>query len=88
MATPKTDAAIRTTRELNQHRRGLCANEYDAGELQYVDPDFARQLETQAQELRAALEELVLRCDGDEGVRADGSNIQTYQARAILEKTK
>ena len=37
-------------------------------------------------ELVAALEELVLRCDGEEGVRADGSNIQTMRAHAILEK--
>jgi len=39
-----------------------------------------------APELLAALEELVLRCDGEEGVRADGSNIQTMRAHAILEK--
>jgi hypothetical protein len=32
-----------------------------------------------------ALRELVERCDGDEGVRADGSNIQTMRAHAILE---
>lgn len=38
--------------------------------------------------LRDALEELTLRCDGDEGVRKDGDNIQTYQAHAVLEKTK
>ena len=37
-------------------------------------------------ELVAALQELVNRCDGDEGVRADGSNIQTMRAHAILEK--
>jgi len=38
--------------------------------------------------LRDALEELTLRCDGDEGVRKDCDNIQTYQAHAVLEKTK
>jgi hypothetical protein len=31
-----------------------------------------------------ALHDLVLRCDGDEGVRADGSNIQTMGAHALL----
>lgn len=34
--------------------------------------------------LRAALADLVARCDGDEGVRADGSNIQTMAAHAVL----
>lgn len=33
-----------------------------------------------------ALEELADRCDGDEGVRADGSNIQTIAARACLSR--
>jgi len=36
--------------------------------------------------LVAALRELTLRCDGEEGIRADGSNIQTIAAHAILEK--
>ena len=31
-----------------------------------------------------ALRELMLRCDGAEGVRADGSNIQTMAASALL----
>ena len=43
-------------------------------------------LRDQNRELTAALEELVRRCDGDEGVRADGSNIQTMRAHAILAK--
>ena len=34
--------------------------------------------------LVAALRELMLRCDGEEGVRADGSNIQTMAASALL----
>lgn len=34
--------------------------------------------------LRVALTELVARCDGPEGVRADGSNIQTIGAHAAL----
>jgi len=31
-----------------------------------------------------ALKELVLRCDGADGVRADGSNIDTLAAHAAL----
>ena len=31
-----------------------------------------------------ALRDLMTRCDGPEGVRADGSNIQTMQASAVL----
>ena len=34
--------------------------------------------------LRAALEDLVRRCDGESGVRADGSNIDTLKAHAAL----
>jgi len=37
-------------------------------------------------ELYTALDELVMRCDGEEGVRADGSNIQTIRAHAVLAK--
>lgn len=40
------------------------------------------------EELVAALVELVERCDGDEGVRPDGSNIQTMRAHAILAKVQ
>lgn len=36
--------------------------------------------------LVAALRELVMRCDGDAGIRADGSNIETAQAHAALER--
>lgn len=32
----------------------------------------------------SALQELVTRCDGDEGVRADGSNIETIRAHVVL----
>lgn len=53
--TPRTDLATFTTRELNQMRRGLCANEYDAGELRYVKPEFARALELEAADLREQL---------------------------------
>lgn len=41
-----------------------------------------------ALELYEALEDLVRRCDGDEGVRADGSNIQTIAAHAALAKAR
>lgn len=36
--------------------------------------------------LFAALQRLVVRCDGDEGVRADGSNIDTVAAHYLLRK--
>ena len=42
--------------------------------------------EKDCSELLEALKDLVLRCDGEEGVRSDGSNIQTYRAHAILAK--
>ncbi len=37
-------------------------------------------------DLLAALIDLTLRCDGPEGVRADGSNIQTIRAHAVIAK--
>ena len=41
-----------------------------------------------APDLLEALRDLVARCDGDEGVRADGSNIQTMQAHAAIAKAE
>lgn len=41
-----------------------------------------------AHALFAALEELTRRCDGHEGTRADGSNIQTMRAHAALEAAR
>ena len=41
-----------------------------------------------APDLLAALKDLVNRCDGTEGVLADGSNIQTRWAHAIIEKVE
>lgn len=35
-------------------------------------------------DLRKALQNLVIRCDGAEGVREDGSNIDTMEAHAAL----
>ena len=35
-------------------------------------------------DLVAALRDLTLRCDGEQGVRADGTNIDTLRAHAIL----
>jgi hypothetical protein len=35
-----------------------------------------------------ALRDLVERCDGEEGVRPDGSNISTYRAHAELSKSE
>jgi hypothetical protein len=48
-----------------------------------AERDLLRERE---RELVEALEELTLRCDGQEGLRADGSNIQTMRAHAILAK--
>ena len=47
-----------------------------AAELIRLRADRARLVE--------ALRDLMTRCDGPEGVRADGSNIQTMQASAVL----
>ena len=41
-----------------------------------------------APDLLEALKELVLRCDGPEGILADGSNIQTMKAWAAINKAK
>lgn len=41
-----------------------------------------------APEILEALEELVLRCDGVEGVRPDGSNIQTILAHSIIVRAR
>jgi hypothetical protein len=38
--------------------------------------------------LLGVLKRLVERCDGDEGVRADGSNIDTREAHAVIDKTE
>lgn len=45
-----------------------------------------KSIEEQRDELADVLRELVERCDGPEGVRADGSNIQTMRASAALAK--
>ena len=41
-----------------------------------------------AREVLESLEDLVERCDGAEGVRSDGSNIQTIRAHAAIEKAR
>jgi len=41
-----------------------------------------------APDLLEALRDLVARCDGDEGVRADGSNIDTAWAHAAIAKAE
>jgi hypothetical protein len=41
-----------------------------------------------APDLLAALIDLTTRCDGEEGVRADGSNIQTMRAHAAIAKAE
>ena len=47
-------------------------------------PDVIAKLESDRAKLVEALRELMVRCDGAEGVRADGSNIQTMRASALL----
>ena len=57
----------------------------------YSDKDRARDDSYRAHAANAypklveALRDLMLRCDGEEGVRADGSNIQTMAASALLQ---
>ncbi|HDR8989960.1 TPA: hypothetical protein QDA93_002571 [Burkholderia vietnamiensis] len=50
--------------------------------MNITDKSCANTLTTRS--LRAALAELVERCDGQAGVRADGSNIDTSAAHAVL----
>ncbi len=45
-------------------------------------------LRNAAPDLLRALKDLVARCDGDEGVRADGSNIDTALAHVIIAKVE
>ena len=47
-----------------------------------------RALIAAAPDLLLALRDLVARCDGDEGVRADGSNIDTVWAHAAIAKVE
>lgn len=71
-------------------RARVCVNAcagYETEALERVAVEQLHQnLRSQRDELAAALEELVSRCDGEEGIRADGSNIQTMRARAALSK--
>lgn len=48
----------------------------------------ALRVKRERDDLRACLEELVYRCDRDEGMRADGSNIDTCAANYLLERIK
>lgn len=41
-----------------------------------------------APDLLAALIDLVERCDGEEGIRADGSNIETMRAHAAISRAQ
>jgi hypothetical protein len=52
-----------------------------------VAPADARVI-VSAPELLAELERLVERCDGEEGVRADGSNIDTRAANMLLARIR
>lgn len=50
-----------------------------APERELLDAAAAR-----IEELERSLTDLVLRCDGEEGMRADGSNIDTRAQAAVL----
>lgn len=50
------------------------------------DTDTIANIITNAPELFDALKDLVNRCDTEEGVRADGSNIDTLKAHIVLAK--
>lgn len=41
-----------------------------------------------APDLLEALEELVARCDGEQGVRADGSNIDTLRQHVAISRAR
>jgi len=58
---------------------------YDAA---YQASQRRYRLHAAAPDLLAALQELVARCDGEEGIRKDGSNIQTMQAHAAIAKAE
>jgi hypothetical protein len=58
-----------------------------AGGWNYARCDDCRRAMA-APEVLGALRELTARCDGDEGVRADGSNIQTMRAHAAIAKVE
>lgn len=60
---------------------------YSAGRRAGYQSEAAsvERLLAERERLAQALIDLVRRCDGDEGVRADGSNIQTIEAHAALD---
>ena len=76
------------TTKAGRAKYGLCGSNHRICDISvYDDRDEANaRLIAAAPDLLAALRELVNRCDGAEGVRADESNIQTMQAHAVLAK--
>lgn len=62
----------------------------DAGHTETADAQAAQELTTATllPEVLETLEDLVERCDGSAGVRADGSNIDTCRAHAVLAKSR
>lgn len=62
--------------ELAKERASYAEGYRDAAYIVHACNAYPRMVE--------ALRELADRCDGEEGVRADGSNIQTFAARAVL----
>lgn len=83
-STPRTDALIR--REMRDKQLAMLDESlrltYQVGSARTL----ARQLEQELGDALYALRKLVERCDGEEGVRADGSNIDTRAAHALLDK--
>lgn len=66
--------------------RTLAALEMQRAHLREPNVAYAIHAVNEYPRLVDALRDLMLRCDGAEGVRADGSNIQTMQAHALLDE--
>jgi len=58
------------------------------GELHRANAQFIARAVNAHEDLLAALKDLVTRCDGDEGVRGDGSNVDTSWAHAVIAKAE
>jgi hypothetical protein len=57
-------------------------------DLNEANSDFIVRAVNAHEELLSALKDLVERCDGVGGVRADGSNIETMQGHAAIAKAE
>lgn len=59
-----------------------------AGRMAIEDARAIQKAVNSHDDLVTALRNLVLRCDGEDGVRADGSNIDTCAAHAALARAE